>query len=59
VAVVVTRDNAEPDDLIAFAKTRLAPYKVPVAVRVIDEIPRNAAMKVLRGELRSQWKQLS
>jgi acyl-coenzyme A synthetase/AMP-(fatty) acid ligase len=55
VAVVVTRDNAEPDDLIAFAKTRLAPYKVPVSVRVIDEIPRNAAMKVLRGELRSQW----
>ena len=38
--------------LQAFAADRLAPYKRPQEVRVVDALPRNAMGKVLRGELR-------
>lgn len=36
------------DEIIAFAKGRLAPYKVPKSVEFVDEIPRSAATKVNR-----------
>lgn len=40
-----------PDDVIAYAKQRLAAYKVPKTVEVVDEIPRTAATKVNRAAL--------
>ena len=36
------------DDVIAWVKTRLAPYKVPKDVRIVDELPRNAMGKVIK-----------
>jgi malonyl-CoA/methylmalonyl-CoA synthetase len=50
VAVVV----ASPDalgDLRAWAKERVAPYKVPRQVLVVDELPRNAMGKVTKPEV--------
>jgi long-chain acyl-CoA synthetase len=41
-----------PEDLIAFCKERLAAYKYPRVMEIIDELPRNAAGKILRRELR-------
>src|ERR1700722_26391 len=38
-------------DLLTFAAARLAPYKRPRSVRLIDVLPRNAMGKVLRSEL--------
>jgi acyl-CoA synthetase (AMP-forming)/AMP-acid ligase II len=38
-------------ELRAHARTRIAGYKVPKAIRAIEEIPRNAAGKILRGRL--------
>lgn len=40
-----------PDDVIAYAKTRLAAYKVPKTVELVDEIPRSEATKVNRRAL--------
>ena len=40
-------------DLIAFCATRLARYKCPTAVTVVDTIPTGLAGKVLRRELRA------
>jgi len=40
--------------LIAFAKGRLAPHKVPKSVHRVDELPKNASGKVLKRELRRQ-----
>ena len=55
-AVVVPRPGAPEDivpSLIAFARERLADYKVPQFVRVIDDgLPRNAGGKVLKTTLR-------
>jgi HIP---CoA ligase len=55
-AFVVTRPGAslEPADLIAWARERLANYKVPRYVDVVSELPRNASGKVRKGDLRGQ-----
>jgi bile acid-coenzyme A ligase len=37
--------------VIAYAKARLAAYKVPKSVEFVDEIPRSVATKVNRGAL--------
>ena len=37
--------------MIAFAKGRLAAYKVPKTVEVVERIPRSAATKVNRSAL--------
>jgi long-chain acyl-CoA synthetase len=53
-AVVVVRPGAElvPEELTSWAGERLAGYKRPRHVVVVDGLPRNAAGKVLRRMLR-------
>lgn len=34
-----------------FAKARLAAYKVPKSIEIVDRIPRSAATKVNRGRM--------
>jgi O-succinylbenzoic acid--CoA ligase len=48
-AFVVLREPAP--DLLAFVRERLAPFKVPKAIEEVQELPRNAAGKLLRREL--------
>ena len=53
-AIIEPRDPAHPpaaDEVIAFAKSRLAGYKVPKTVEVVERIPRSAATKVNRQSL--------
>src|SRR5687768_648609 len=45
--------SAEPDELIAHAKDRLAAYKYPREVRIVDELPKGATGKILKKELRA------
>ncbi len=40
--------------MIAFAKERLANFKVPREVELIDVLPRNLGGKVLKNELRDR-----
>ena len=40
------------EDVIAFAKERLANFKVPRHVELVDALPRNLSGKVLKNELR-------
>ena len=47
----VTACFASAEDVILYAKDRLAPYKVPKTVEVVDAIPRSEATKVSRGAL--------
>ena len=56
VVFVVPKDAERPNPLalIASCTGELASYKRPVAVHVVDEIPRNAAGKILRRVLREQ-----
>jgi HIP---CoA ligase len=53
-AFVVARPGAavEPDQILGFCKERMANYKVPRSVEVVDALPRNASGKVLKFALR-------
>jgi acyl-CoA synthetase (AMP-forming)/AMP-acid ligase II len=52
-AVVVRRDESlSSDDVLAFAKERLANFKVPRQVEFVDVLPRNLGGKVLKAALR-------
>jgi acyl-CoA synthetase (AMP-forming)/AMP-acid ligase II len=53
-AVVVPRPGAEValDELVTLARTRLAGFKQPRHVVLVDALPVNAAGKVLKAELR-------
>jgi long-chain acyl-CoA synthetase len=44
-------DRTMLDDVIASAKARLADYKVPETLKIVDEIPRNALGKIDRKSL--------
>ncbi|GAA3733740.1 hypothetical protein GCM10022239_07430 [Leifsonia bigeumensis] len=42
-----------PEELIAFTKERLAAYKYPRRVRIVDALPKTVTGKIRRAELRS------
>jgi malonyl-CoA/methylmalonyl-CoA synthetase len=50
-AYVVAAVPVADEDLIAFARERLAPYKCPRRVRFVEALPRNAMGKVQRSAL--------
>ncbi|GAA3236307.1 fatty acid--CoA ligase [Pseudonocardia petroleophila] len=56
-AVVVPADGATPtaEDVIAYARTRLARYKCPTSVDFVDALPRNASGKILKRTLRAPY----
>jgi len=54
-AFVVLRDAAAEAELLAFARARLAGYKVPKSVRVVAEIPKSPVGKPLRRVLRDPF----
>ena len=57
LAVVVPQDRATPptlEDLRAFGAGALARYKLPEALELVDELPRNATGKVDRRRLEAE-----
>ena len=58
LALVVPDDEVGPggeDEVVAWARERLANYKVPRSVQWTDELPLNASGKVLKRELRLRY----
>jgi long-chain acyl-CoA synthetase len=55
MALVVRAPGSAVDagELVAFARGELAGYKLPRSVRFVDELPRSAAGKVLKRDLRA------
>jgi long-chain acyl-CoA synthetase len=56
-AMVVKAEGADPtpEDIIAFARERIAPFKCPTGISYIDALPRNPSGKILRRELREPF----
>jgi len=58
VAQVVLKDGVADDprqvrrELLEYSKQRLAPYKVPRRIEIVPALPKTAAFKVLRREIR-------
>ncbi len=45
----------EPQELIEFARERLAHYKAPKSIDVVEALPRNPSGKILKRDLRKQY----
>jgi long-chain acyl-CoA synthetase len=56
-ALVVRRGGTTvaASELLAFARERLASYKLPRAIEFVDEFPRTPTGKVLKRELRARY----
>jgi benzoate-CoA ligase len=52
--VLAEGQQVSEDDLKAFVKDRLAPYKYPRIIEFIDELPKTATGKIQRFRLRDQ-----
>ena len=60
-AIVVPKpgERPNPEDIIAWAKQRIAAYKCPKTVDFTDTLPRNPSGKILRKDLREPyWKDM-
>ena len=52
IVVLVPGTQATAEDIIAYARERIAGYKLPKSVDFVASLPRNPTGKVLRRELR-------
>jgi fatty-acyl-CoA synthase len=60
-AAVVLREGqtVDTEELVAFCRERLAGYKTPKHVVIVDVLPKNASGKILKRELRTEFASLS
>jgi acyl-CoA synthetase (AMP-forming)/AMP-acid ligase II len=60
MAFVVPATGAaiDPDEVVAWCRERMANYKVPRHIEVVDALPLNASNKVLKTELRARAERL-
>jgi long-chain acyl-CoA synthetase len=54
-AIVQPRGELDPDELIGFARERLAHYKCPRSVDLVDALPRDPNGKLQKRELRDPY----
>lgn len=52
LALVVPRTPISADDVLMFCASRLARFKTPSVIRIVDSLPHSAAGKVAKGRLR-------
>ena len=59
LAVIALKDEYEgqvtSEDIISWCKSRLAHYKVPREVKIVDELPKSAVGKILKREIRERY----
>jgi len=60
-AAVIPRSGQtfNEDELIAFCKQRLASFKSPKYIVIVDKLPKNASGKILKRELRNTYASLA
>jgi long-chain acyl-CoA synthetase len=55
LVVLAPGTAVDADELVTFARERLAGYKLPRSVEFVDELPHSPAGKVLKRELRARY----
>ncbi|KLU63067.1 long-chain-fatty-acid--CoA ligase FadD13 [Peptococcaceae bacterium CEB3] len=57
LAMVVLRqgETLAPEAIRDFCRGKLADYKIPRLVEIVDTLPRNASGKILKHVLRAGW----
>ncbi|WP_245831758.1 o-succinylbenzoate--CoA ligase [Oceanobacillus senegalensis] len=51
VAYIVKKDTISTEEILDYAKERLAKYKLPKEIHFVKELPRNASNKLVRSKL--------
>jgi long-chain acyl-CoA synthetase len=56
-AIIVPAEGAvvDPAEIIAYARERIAGYKLPKSIDIVESLPRNPAGKILKRELRRPY----
>jgi long-chain acyl-CoA synthetase len=55
-ALVVARSPVTSEELVAFARSRLAGYKLPRSIELVEDLPHTPSGKVLKHELRQRYR---
>jgi acyl-CoA synthetase (AMP-forming)/AMP-acid ligase II len=55
IVVAADGDDLDPDEVVAFCKQRISPYKAPKRIEVVESLPRNSTGKLLKRELRERY----
>ena len=55
VSLLPDRPVPSPQELVAFCKERLANYKCPQRIEIIDDLPKSGMGKILKTELRAKF----
>jgi long-chain acyl-CoA synthetase len=55
VVILVPGADVGPDELIEFARARIAHYKTPRSIDFVEALPRNPSGKILKRELREPY----
>lgn len=53
-AVIAAREGVKTDDVLAFARGKLAGYKMPRSIEIWPELPKSGANKILRRTVRER-----
>lgn len=51
---MTVRTTVSQEELLSFAHARLAGYKRPRSVAIVEQLPKSAAGKILRRKVRDQ-----
>jgi len=56
MAFVVLKEGSglTPEEIIAFTRSRMAHFKTPKEVRIIDQFPRGGTGKIMKSVLKAQ-----
>ncbi|WP_338754805.1 o-succinylbenzoate--CoA ligase [Bacillus sp. FJAT-52991] len=55
VAFIVVKERLHEEEVKAFCSERLAKYKCPSSIFIVEQLPRNAAKKLMRRELKVEY----
>jgi acyl-CoA synthetase (AMP-forming)/AMP-acid ligase II len=55
IVVLASGQTADAEELISFARQRIAGFKLPKTVDFVESLPRNATGKLLHRELREHY----
>jgi acyl-CoA synthetase (AMP-forming)/AMP-acid ligase II len=57
-AFIIAKAEVTKEELTAFCRSRVAPYKVPKTICFVEDMPKNSLGKILKPELMKQLPQL-
>jgi long-chain acyl-CoA synthetase len=53
---VSLRNKVEKEELLQYCKERLAPYKIPTTLEILDALPKTSVNKLDKLSLKARWK---